>query len=271
MIHASRLGLTAGLVFFAASLQAADDTPLTINITANRTAQSNVDSLASVTVIDRAEIERLQAQSVPDALRGVPGLNFSNNGGLGKASSAFLRGTESDHLLVLIDGIRVGSATLGTTSFQDIPIDQVERIEVVRGPRSSLYGADAIGGVIQIFTRKGGGALTPRMSASGGSHGTQDYSAGLSGGGERGWFNVGGSHLETQGFNACDVRSLALGAGCFVSEPDRDGYRNTGATCAAATGSATRWTSKAITCAPKATTNTTAAFSPATAPTSCRT
>jgi len=229
MIHASRLGLTAGLVFFAASLQAADDTPLTINITANRTAQSNVDSLASVTVIDRAEIERLQAQSVPDALRGVPGLNFSNNGGLGKASSAFLRGTESDHLLVLIDGIRVGSATLGTTSFQDIPIDQVERIEVVRGPRSSLYGADAIGGVIQIFTRKGGGALTPRMSASGGSHGTQDYSADLSGGGERGWFNVGGSHLETQGFNACDVRSLALGAGCFVSEPDRDGYRNTGA------------------------------------------
>ncbi len=229
MIHASRLGLTAGLVFFATSLQAADDTPLTINITANRTAQSNVDSLASVTVIDRAEIERLQAQSVPDALRGVPGLNFSNNGGLGKASSAFLRGTESDHLLVLIDGIRVGSATLGTTSFQDIPIDQVERIEVVRGPRSSLYGADAIGGVIQIFTRKGGGALTPRMSASGGSHGTQDYSADLSGGGERGWFNVGGSHLETQGFNACDVRSLALGAGCFVSEPDRDGYRNTGA------------------------------------------
>lgn len=230
MTHASTLGLVAGLAFFAARLQAADDTPLTINITAHRTAQSNVDSLASVTVIDRAEIERRQAQSVPDALRGVPGLNFSNNGGLGKATSMFLRGTESDHVLVLVDGIRVGSATLGTTSFQDIPIDQVERIEVVRGPRSSLYGADAVGGVIQIFTRKGGGALTPRLSASGGSHGTQDYSAGLSGGGDRGWFNVAASHLETQGFNACDVRSLALGAGCYVSEPDRDGYRNTGAT-----------------------------------------
>jgi len=230
MIHASRLGLTAGLVFCAASLQAADDTPLTINITANRTAQSNVDSLASVTVIDRAEIERLQAQSVQDALRGVPGLGISNSGGLGKATSVFLRGTESDHVLVLIDGIRVGSATLGTTSFQDIPIDQVERIEVVRGPRSSLYGADAIGGVIQIFTKKGGGALTPRLSAGGGSHGTQDYSAGVSGGGDRGWFNVSGSHLETQGINACDVRSLALGAGCYVSEPDHDGYRNTGAT-----------------------------------------
>ncbi len=229
MTHAGKLGLVAGLSLFAASLQAAEETPLTINITAGLTPQSNVDTLASVTVIDRAEIERRQASSVQEALRGVPGLGFSNNGGLGKATSVFLRGTESDHVLVLVDGIRVGSATLGTTSFQDIPIDQVERIEVVRGPRSSLYGADAIGGVIQIFTRKGGGALTPRLSASGGSHGTQDYSGGLSGGGERGWFNIGGSHLETQGLNACDGLPFPPGGGCFTSEPDRDGYRNTGA------------------------------------------
>ena len=229
MTHAGKLGRLAGLFFFAASLQAAEETPLTINITAGHTPQSNVDTLASVTVIDRAQIERRQASSVQEALRGVPGLAFSNNGGLGKATSVFLRGTESDHVLVLIDGIRVGSATLGTTSFQDIPIDQVERIEVVRGPRSSLYGADAIGGVIQIFTRKGGGALTPRLSASGGSHGTQDYSAGLSGGGERGWFNVGASHLETQGINACDGAPFPPGGGCFTSEPDHDGYRNTGA------------------------------------------
>ena len=228
MIHASKLGLVAGLSLFAASLQAAEQTPLTINITAGRTPQSNIDTLASVTVIDRAEIERRQASSVPDALRGVPGLSFSSNGGPGKATSVFLRGTESDHVLVLIDGIRVGSATLGTASFQDIPIDQVERIEVVRGPRSSLYGADAIGGVIQIFTRKGGGPLAPRLALGGASHATQDYSAGLSGGGGRGWFNIGASHLETQGFNACDTRSGALGAGCFVSEPDHDGYRNTG-------------------------------------------
>jgi vitamin B12 transporter len=221
-------GLLAGMSLFASAPQAAGDDMLTINVTAARTPQSNVDTLASVTVIDRDEIERRQASSVQEALRGVPGLGFSNNGGLGKATSVFLRGTESDHVLVLIDGIRVGSATLGTTSFQDIPIDQVERIEVVRGPRSSLYGAHAIGGVIQIFTRRGGGRLTPRLSLGGGSHGTQDYSTGLSGGGERGWFNVGASHLETQGFNACDVRSLALGAGCFVSEPDHDGYRNTG-------------------------------------------
>ncbi len=93
---------------------------------------------------------------------------------------------------------------------------------------AAAHGADAVGGVIQIFTKKGGGALTPRLSAGGGSHATQDYSAGLSGGGERGWFNVSGSHLETLGFNACDPRSAVLFAGCYVNEPDDDGYRNTG-------------------------------------------
>jgi vitamin B12 transporter len=229
MTHAGKTGLVAGLSFLSlAAARAAQDNPLTINITASRTPQSNVDTLASVTVIDRAEIERLQAHSVPEALRGVPGLGISSNGGAGKTTSIFLRGTEADHVLVLVDGLRIGSVTLGTASFQDIPIDQVERIEVVRGPRSSLYGADAIGGVIQIFTKKGGGALTPRLSLRGGSHATQDYSTGVSGGGERGWFNVGGSHLETQGFNACNPRSAVLFAGCYVNEPDDDGYRNTG-------------------------------------------
>ena len=103
----------------------------------------------------RADIERRQAVSLPEMLRGVPGLTLANNGGLGKNSSVFIRGTESDHVLVLIDGVRVGSVTLGVTAFQDLPIDQIERIEIVRGPRTSLYGSDAIGGVIQIFTRKG--------------------------------------------------------------------------------------------------------------------
>ncbi|HCO42972.1 MAG TPA: TonB-dependent vitamin B12 receptor [Gammaproteobacteria bacterium] len=228
MTHLRTAGLLAGLSLFASAPQAAGDDPLTINVTAARTPQSNVDTLASVTVIDRDEIERRQAHSVQDALRGVPGLSFSNNGGLGKATSVFLRGAESDQVLVLVDGVRVGSATLGTTSIQDIPIDQVERIEVVRGPRSSLYGADAIGGVIQIFTRKGGGPLTPRLSLGGGSHGTQDYSAGLSGGGERGWFSVGASHLQTRGFNSCAGRPFPPGGGCFTDEPDHDGYRNTG-------------------------------------------
>ncbi len=192
-------------------------------VTASRTAETADETLAPVTVITRRDIERRQAQSVQDLLRGVPGLDVVNNGGPGKSTSVFLRGTESDHVLVLIDGVKVGSATLGTTPFEDIPVAQIERIEIVRGPRSSLYGSEAIGGVIQIFTRKGGGALRPWFSIGGGSHRTYRASAGLSGGGERGWFSLGASGIDTQGFNACDGN---LAAGCFTVEPDRDGYRN---------------------------------------------
>lgn len=193
----------------------------TVIVTATRTAQTADETLASVTVITREDIERQQAQSVQDLLRGVPGLSLANNGGPGKTTSVFLRGTESDHVLVLIDGVKVGSATLGTAAFQDFPIEQIERIEIVRGPRSSLYGSEAIGGVIQIFTRKGGGALKPYFSAGGGRYHTYYASGGVSGGGSRGWFHLGAGHFDTQGFNACRG-----GGGCFTTEPDEDGYRN---------------------------------------------
>ncbi len=197
-----------------------------IVITASRTAQTVDQTLSSVSVITREEIERQQPQSIQDLLRGVPGVNLSNNGGLGKASSMFLRGTESDHLLVLIDGIKTGSATLGSTAFEHIPVEQIERIEIVRGPRSSLYGSEAIGGVIQIFTRKGGGSLTPHFSLGGGRYQSTTTSAGLSGGGQRGWFSLNLSRSDTAGFNACDGKPSPDGAGCFTIEPDRDGYNN---------------------------------------------
>lgn len=192
-------------------------------VTATRTAQSADASLASVSVITRQDIEHSQAQSVQDVLRGVPGLTLSNNGGAGKQTLVFLRGTNADHVLVLVDGIKIGSATLGTASFQDIPVAQIERIEIVRGPRASLYGSEAIGGVIQIFTRKGGGAPTPSISFTAGSYGTYNTAAGLSGGGEQGWFNFRLNQQNTQGFNACRG---SLVAGCFVIEPDKDGYHN---------------------------------------------
>jgi vitamin B12 transporter len=196
-----------------------------IIVTATRTAQTADEALASVTVITREEIERRQVQSVQDVLRGVPGLQITNSGGLGKDTSVFLRGTESDHVLVLIDGIRVGSATLSTAQLQLIPIDQIERIEIVRGPRASLYGSEAVGGVIQIFTRKGGGALRPRFSAGGGSHATYHLAGGISGGGDHGWFNLGASRLDTRGFNACSS-TVAQPGGCSTFEPDDDGYSN---------------------------------------------
>lgn len=202
---------------------AASDTLDEIVVTVTRTAQSADATLASVSIITRQDIERLQAQSLPDVLRGVAGLTLSNNGGAGKATSVFLRGTNADHVLVLIDGVKVGSATTGTAAFQDIPVAQIERIEIVRGPRASLYGSEAIGGVIQIFTRKGGGVLTPSFSVTAGSYGTLNGTAGLSGGGAQGWFNARLNQQETGGFNACRG---SLVAACFTIEPDNDGYRN---------------------------------------------
>ncbi|MGH8590960.1 MAG: TonB-dependent receptor domain-containing protein, partial [Gammaproteobacteria bacterium] len=205
------------------------ETPITrlepIVVTATRTAETVDETLASVTVITREEIERRQATSVQEVLRGVPGLGIANTGGLGKTTSVFLRGTNSDHVLVLIDGLRIGSATQGTAAFEHLPIDQIERIEVVRGPRSSLYGSDAIGGVIQIFTRKGGGPIRPTFSAGGGSHATYKLSGGVSGGGDSGSFNLSASRIDTAGFNTCSSTPSNPG-GCFTFEPDDDGYTN---------------------------------------------
>jgi vitamin B12 transporter len=206
---------------------AAEDTLATdmeqIVVTATRTVQSEDESLASVTVITRQDIERLQPQSLQDLLRGVPGLTLSNSGGAGKTTSLFLRGTESDHVLMLLDGIKLGSATLGSVPVQHLPIDQIERIEIVRGPRSSLYGSEAIGGVIQIFTRRGGGDFKRRFSLDLGSHASRGGSLGLSGGGQRGWYSVDLALSDTDGFDACRGYT---GGGCYTDEPDSDGYRN---------------------------------------------
>lgn len=214
------LALGSGSVFAASD----SDRPLVIVVTPTRTAKTADASLTPVTVITRSDIERTQAQSTLDVLRGVPGVGVTSSGGEGKLSSVFLRGTNSGHVLVLVDGVKHGSATAGTTAFEFIPVDQIERVEVVRGPRSSLYGSEAIGGVIQIFTRKGGGKLTPSFSVTGGSYETGQATAGISGGGDHAWFNVNASGASTQGFNSCDGDPVAF-LGCFANEPDDDAYR----------------------------------------------
>ncbi|WP_373273677.1 TonB-dependent vitamin B12 receptor [Pseudomonas taiwanensis] len=197
--------------------------PLTLDeqvVTATRSERPVRASLAASTVIDREEIERSQARSVPELLQKVPGVTLSNNGGPGKNTTVFLRGSESDHVLVLIDGIKVGSVSAGITAFQDLPVELIERIEVVRGPRSSLYGSEAIGGVIQIFTRKGGkDGAKPWFSAGYGTHDSYEGSAGVSGGDDKGWYNLGVSSQDTDGIN-----SRRQGSDYY--EPDADGYRN---------------------------------------------
>ncbi|HOL64333.1 MAG TPA: TonB-dependent vitamin B12 receptor, partial [Accumulibacter sp.] len=196
----------------------------TVIVTATRTARTADETLTPVTVISRKEIERSQAQSVADLLAGQPGIALANNGGQGKTTSVYLRGTNADHVLVLVDGVKIGSATTGMASFQDLPLEMIERIEIVRGPRSSLYGSEAIGGVIQIFTRKGSGSPSPSFSIGSGSYGTWQESASLSGGvGKGGWYSLGLSAIDSRGFNACNGKP---GAGCYTFEPDRDGYRN---------------------------------------------
>jgi vitamin B12 transporter len=190
-------------------------------ITADRKARTVDETLTPVTVITRKDIEKYQATDVAEVLRRVPGVNIVNSGGVGKVTSVFLRGTNSSHVLVLVDGIKIGAATTGVTALQDVPLDQVERIEVVRGPRSSLYGSEAIGGVIQIFTRKGGKGFQPEISISAGSHNTQKANVNLAGGDKNTWYNLNAGTEKTDGINACSSTTTA----CFADEPDVDGYR----------------------------------------------
>ena len=211
---------------FAAAATAADARDLdTVLVTANRGESTLGDTIVPAQVIDRAEIERTQARDLPELLRGRAGIQIGNSGGPGKQTSVFMRGSESDHVLVLVDGVRIGSANFHLAAFQDIPVDQIERIEIVRGPRSSLYGADAIGGVIQIFTRRNTGAISPHARVGIGSHNLREASAGIGGRIGRGWFGVDAAFQRTDGIDSCRG-SGTLFQGCFVDEPDRDGYRN---------------------------------------------
>lgn len=205
---------------------AADATDLDeIVVTGTRTEVLVQDSLLPVQVIDREEIRRSQANSLQDLLKGRAGIGYSNQGGLGKLTTMNIRGTESDHVLVLVDGIRIGSASAGLAMFQDLPIEQIDRVEIVRGPRSSLYGSEAIGGVIQIFTVRGGKGLHKNLRLGAGSNNLREASAGFGYRGDRGWVGAQAAYQKTDGIDACRG-SAALFQGCFADEPDLDGYRN---------------------------------------------
>ena len=184
------------------------------------------DTLAARTMIDREQIDRLQPASLQELLRGQTGLGIYNQGGAGKVSGLFLRGTSPGQVLVLVDGVKIGSPTSGMAAVWDIPVSQIERVEIVRGPLSSLYGSEAVGGVIQIFTRGGDTpGVHPEFGVAIGSDRTYKADAGIRGRGTRGWYSAGVAHEETRGFNACNGDPVTF-AGCGTIEPDRDGYRN---------------------------------------------
>ena len=223
----SQGALALYLVFLSPAAWPADDSQVVV--TASRIAESVADSFWSSTVLTREDIESRQLSSMQDLLADLAGVNIDNTGGLGKASSVFLRGASSDHTLLLIDGTRIGSATLGVAPFELIPLAQIDRIEVVRGPRSTLYGSDAVGGVVQIFTRR---QSQPGFSVGGsvmeGSHDTHEFTADLQARGERAWVSISGDTLATRGIRTCLPGALSAGAGCFLDAPSQDpgGFHN---------------------------------------------
>ncbi|MDO9424578.1 MAG: TonB-dependent receptor [Methylobacter sp.] len=194
-------------------------------VTATRTKTAKNQLAAAATVHTRKDIDRLQAKTLPELLSGTTGIDITQNGGFGKTTNVFMRGTNADHVLVLIDGIKVGSVTAGTSPFEFIPLDQVERVEIIRGPQSSLYGSEAIGGVIQIFTRKGGREDKPSVTldAGGGSYDTYRASGTVSGKWKNSWYTLGSSQFGSQGFNSRQPTPGRFG----VNQPDKDGYLNT--------------------------------------------
>jgi vitamin B12 transporter len=195
-------------------------------VTAARAPEPEDQSLFSVTVLTRADIEARQVSSVQDLLADLAGINVDSSGGLGQQSSVFIRGADSDHTLLLIDGVRVGSATLGIAPFEIVPLEQIDHIEVVRGPRSTLYGSDAVGGVIQIFTRQAGEpGATLGGSAMTGSYDTHEFTGYAAARSREAWGSISGDVLTTGGIPACLPSAIA---GCFDPAAPQvpDGHQN---------------------------------------------
>lgn len=189
----------------------------TVQVTASRIERPLDEALASVTVISRADIEASQAPDLLDLLGRQVGVDIARTGGPGSGSAVFLRGGNSNHSLVLVDGIRVTSTGQGVFDFAHLPLEQIERIEIVRGPRAAFWGSDAIGGVIHVFTRDPSQASVRVLA---GSYGRAGASAGAGFGDDDQGLGVTAGFQRVDGFSATNPDSV------FSYDPDRDGYRN---------------------------------------------
>jgi vitamin B12 transporter len=165
----------------------------------------------SVTIITRKDLERQQVRQVADALRSLPGVAVSRTGGPGHLTQVRIRGAEGNHTLVLIDGVEANSTTDGAFDFSNLSAEDIERIEVIRGPMSALYGSNAVGGVISIVTRRGQGPLTLTLKTEAGSLGTGDVAAHLSAGSQWAHFALGTHWRSTDGYNISPFGSEADG------------------------------------------------------------
>jgi vitamin B12 transporter len=190
----------------------------TVVVTASRSPQALSAVLADVSVLGPDDIARSGAGGLADLLGRLPGVEFARNGGSGATTSVYLRGSESRHTAVYVDGMRVDSQSTGGAVWEQIPLDQIERIEVLRGPAAAVYGSDAVAGVVQLFTRRGQGAARPTAALSVASHGTVQAQAGLSGSAGALDYALSATAGRSEGF---DARTAAATG----HNPDRDGWR----------------------------------------------
>jgi vitamin B12 transporter len=207
--------LVLGLVLAASAHARIELEPLSVS-TASREAEPADAALASVSVIDRDAIERSVAPDLLELLRLEAGVELARTGPAGSQTSLFLRGSNFNHVLVLVDGVRVANVNTGAAAWENLPLAQIERIEIVRGPRAALYGSDAIGGVLQIFTRR---LHAPYVRAQSGRYDSHALEAGIGAGGDRGGISAVAARRQSRGFSAQNERGFAF-------DPDRDGYRN---------------------------------------------
>ncbi|OSZ75701.1 TonB-dependent receptor domain-containing protein [Hydrogenophaga sp. IBVHS1] len=188
-------------------------------VTATRVETRTDAVLSDVVVIESEVIEQSAGRSLSELLARNAGLQMSANGGLGKQSGLFIRGTETRHMLLLIDGVRYGSSTAGSAVLDNIPLSAIQRIEVLKGPASALYGSDAVGGVVQIFTKRGEKGFHPQAGVTLGSFGHRAATAGLSGGNDAITYNLSVGTLSEDGFSSTNPK-VAFGN----HNPDKDGF-----------------------------------------------
>ncbi len=219
MIRFSKLKLSTACLLATMSVV----TPLYANdldeiVVTAKNDQTLADVLSTSHIFDIADIEAVQAEDITDLLDQIPGVSARDSGGRGSATSVFVRGNANSQIIVLIDGVRVGSATLGAAALNSYPIEAIERIEVVKGPLSGIYGADAVGGVIQLFTKKGGQGLSS-VSVTTGSDSLQEISASLSGGNDKNSFYLSINDEETNGIDRTSILT--------DGNDDTDGFEET--------------------------------------------
>jgi vitamin B12 transporter len=189
-------------------------------VTANRWPQPLSTVLTDISVIDRTAIERTGAFNLAEVLARLPGIEFTRNGGAGGTTGVFIRGGESRHAAVYLDGVRIDSQATGGAFWEQIPLELIDRIEVLRGPAAAMYGSDAIAGVVQLFTRRGQNAFIPNASFTAGSDDTQQGQVGLSGTSGALDYALSASLGRSTGFNARTTTT---------ANPDTDGWRRSSA------------------------------------------